>query len=249
MHRKEKDGMVWWEFEQLAGFPLRHGVFSRRGGVSPAPFASLNVSHSSGDDPENVKANRRKIQGLLELEVLKDAHQCHGKAVLKVKKDERESSESYDALITDEPSVGLLIKHGDCQVAIIYDPKRHVVANVHSGWRGSVQNIYAESIKSLVEVYGCRPEDLLVCIGPSLGPESAQFIHYKEEFPQHFWPFQIRPHYFDFWEISRMQLTEAGVMPHHIEVASMDTVVLEDDFFSYRRDRTQGRNATVVSLL
>jgi copper oxidase (laccase) domain-containing protein len=98
------------------------------------------------------------------------------------------------------------------------------------------------------EIYLSDPKDLLVCISPSLGPESAEFIHYKTELPESFWQFRQKDNFFDFWNISKWQLTEAGILPHHIQMAEMDTYLLGDQFFSYRRDKTTARQATFSML-
>ncbi|MDN3507073.1 MAG: peptidoglycan editing factor PgeF [Simkaniaceae bacterium] len=152
-----------------------------------------------------------------------------------------------DGLITLEPGVSLLIRHADCQAAIFYDPVKKAIANVHCGWRGSVQNIYANTVQKLVEL-GCRPKDLLVCISPSLGPEKAEFINHKTELPESFLPFQVKENHFDFWQISKWQLKEAGVLEKNIEIARICTFCEEKDFFSYRRDKKTGRNGTVIAL-
>src|SRR5690606_29333339 len=108
-------------------------------------------------------------------------------------------AEGFDGMMTAQEGTGLLIRHADCQAAIFYDPKRRVIANIHCGWRGSVQNIYQKTVTQMEERYGTRARDLFVCIGPSLGPYHAEFIHYKEEIPPSFWAFQVRPNHFDFW--------------------------------------------------
>jgi YfiH family protein len=140
-----------------------------------------------------------------------------------------------------------MITHADCQATIIYDPVVHVVANVHSGWRGSVQNIYQKTVDYLKQQHGCKAENLLACIGPSLGPNSSEFINFKTELPETFLDFQVKPFYFDFWAISRWQLKCAGLLDHHIECAQIDTKQ-DSRFFSHRRDKKTGRNAAMVIL-
>lgn len=144
--------------------------------------------------------------------------------------------------------LGLTILHADCQVALFYDPIQHAITVTHCGWRGSVQNIYQESIAAMRSLYGTKAENLLVGISPSLGPSASQFIHYQRELPESFYPFQVKPLYFDFWAISKWQLRECGVLPHHIEIAEICTYSHPEDFFSYRRIKTSGRHATIASL-
>jgi copper oxidase (laccase) domain-containing protein len=96
------------------------------------------------------------------------------------------------------------------------------------------------------------PANLLAVISPSLGPCCAEFIHYKNELPAWMHAFQIRPHHFDFWAISRKQLLDAGVLPGHIDTAGLCTRC-NSRFFSYRRARATadgitGRNGSVIGL-
>lgn len=151
--------------------------------------------------------------------------------------------------MTDVKGLGLLITHADCQAAIFYDPVHRALANVHSGWRSSVQNIYLETIHKMRERYGSRPEDLRVGISPSLGPEAAEFRDFKTLFPEPFWSFQTKAEYFNFWEISRWQLISAGVLPHHIEIAGICTYSTPKDWFSYRREPCSGRHGTIAALV
>ena len=249
MQFKQAEEVVWLQFEHFSAYPrLKHAVFLRSGGASVGPYGSLNVGDASGDAPANVAANRKLIGKILDLDELVFARQVHGKAVCTAAKGCKETPEC-DALTTSDPALGLVIQHADCQAAILYDPLRHAVANVHAGWRGSAANILAATVAAMQACYGSKPQDLLVGISPSLGPEHAEFIHYREELPESFWQYQIKPNHFDFWEISRAQLIKCGVKEHHIEIARLCTYADPERFFSYRRERQTGRHATVVSLL
>ncbi len=178
----------------------------------------------------------------------KGAHvrQVHGDRVVVAQADEAPEA---DGLMTNEPQLCLTIKHADCQPAIFYDPTLKVLASVHSGWRGSVQNIYHKTVEQMKQTYGVKPENLLVSIGPSLGPEKAEFIHYKTELPESFWKHQTALNHFDFWAISREQLTQAGVLDHHIEILGLCTYSDKENFYSYRRDKTRLRHYTLAALL
>jgi YfiH family protein len=249
MIRKKQGEIEWLEFELLAEIPnLTHGVLLRHGGVSEGPYHSLNLGGGSGDCPERVAENRRRIFEAFNVEKWIGGKQVHGNDVAWVEHPHQDVGEC-DALITQRPDIGLMIKHADCQAAILYDPEHHAVANVHSGWRGNVKNIYMATVEKMKNAFGTKPENLLVGITPSLGPECAEFIHYKVELPEEFWAFQLRPDYFDLWAIARSQLEGAGVLPHHIEVAGICTYSNEHDFFSCRRQKKiHGRNGTIVIL-
>lgn len=245
VQRKNKEQLQWLEFDLLAGIPgLVHGVFLRHGGVSGGCYGSLNVGVSSDDLPGSVAANRGKIAEALELSRIVFLRQVHGKKVWVVPGEEPLG----DGLISNREGIGLLVQHADCQAALFYDPIHQAIGSVHSGWRGSVLNIYEETVHRMRREFGTNPADLLVGISPSLGPKAAQFVHYKEELPPSFWEFQVQPDYFDFWAISRMQLQQAGVLPHHIEIASICTYGNPQDWFSYRRDKVMGCHGSVIGL-
>lgn len=249
MIRKEEDGVVWLEFELFSDCKkLKHGVFTRHGGVSLGSFESLNVSSSVGDDPQKTAVNRHRIEKIIGGSLTR-INMCHGKTINIIEKFPIDPTPVCDGMTTHLTGVGLMITHGDCQAAIFYDPIKHVVANAHSGWKGSVQNIYAEVIKSLKLRYGSNPKDILVGVAPSLGPQNAEFINYRTELPGHFLKYQVKPTYFDFWKISQDQFVDCGILPDHIQIAGICTYDSASDFFSYRRDKKAGRNATVACLL
>jgi len=249
MIRCKKENIEWLEFEQLQEFPeVVHGVFMRHGGESVPPFDSLNLGGGTGDDPKKIEDNRQKICRVLGLDQWVASKQVHKDHVEVVPTQKEKLETGCDGLITNQKNLALLIKHADCQAAIFFDPIQQVVANVHCGWRGNVSNIYEKTVQSLQKNFHCKPENLFVCISPSLGPNAAEFIHYKEELPENFFSYQVRPNYFDFWEISKMQLQKVGVLEYHVEIAKICTYAEGKDFFSYRRERKTGRNGTVVAL-
>jgi YfiH family protein len=245
-------GLGYYQSPLLATFPeLRHGFFTRQGGVSLAPYASLNLSFSVGDLPEAVRENRRRVQQALGLASLAGARQVHGHAEAVFNGDPpppTPETEAADILFTDRPGVGLLIRQADCQAVLLYDPGRGVLANVHCGWRGQVQNVLGEAVARLQGRFGCRSADLYAAISPSLGPCCAEFRHFRREFPEELWAYQVRPHYFDLWQLSRDQLAAAGLRPERLDLAGLCTRCLAAEFFSYRRDRHTGRQGTVIGL-
>jgi hypothetical protein len=248
MIRKKKDGVEWLEFELLADIPwISHGVFLKHGGVSEGPYASLNAGMTSGDDARLVQRNREKIRAIISAPLIMG--KIHHKTNIGcIPFDNPNLLEDCDGMVTKQKHLGLMITHADCQAALFVDPKQKVVANIHCGWRGNVQNIYAIAIDYLKKKMGCHPENLLVGISPSLGPEASEFKNYEVEIPQELWEFQYKPTYFNLWEMSRMQLEKAGILPHHIQIAGLCTHSCPEDYFSYRREKLSGRNATVINI-
>ena len=229
MISRQRENIHWLEFEQLQEFPhIVHGVFTR----------SHNVY-----DPE--KRAHKSISEHLGLPQLITARQIHGHRVAHLPE---EKVGTCDGMMTQAPHLPLLIQHADCQAALFYDPIHRAIANVHCGWRGNVQNIYRVTIQKMGKKFRTKPQDLLVCISPSLGPKKSEFRNHMRELPQDFYPFQIAPNYFDLWEISKMQLLREGVLPDHIELANLCTYEEAATFFSYRREKKTGGNGTVIAL-
>ena len=228
--------------------------FTRHGGVSSGPYASLNVSHGTGDEPRNIEENRARIRQRTGTERLLSANQIHSDRVY-VDSGELERShevEGCDALISNRPGTALMIQQADCQAVLLHDPVEGVIGAVHNGWRGSVVNIIARTVEQMVQSFGTEPENLQVSISPSLGPCCAEFINHKKELPETFQRFQVTKNHFDFWQISAAQLRESGVRSGSIHLPEICTSC-SDDYFSYRRAVRQGhpacgRHASVIYL-
>jgi len=250
------NGAAYYQFEHLAAFPdIRHGVFARTPGCSDAPFHRLNVSHAVGDDAQRVERNRRAVADSMQAEVLVFARQVHGNAIVVI--DGRPVSPDApgetgmpvgDAMVTDQPGKFLVVSVADCQPILMYDPRRRLVANVHSGWRGSVANVAGRTVALMAERFGSDPGDVRVGIGPSLGPCCAEFTNYRDEIPSELWAYKRDSVRFDFWAMSRDQLIRAGVPRDQIHVSGLCTKCRTDRFFSYRAEKTTGRFPAVIGL-
>jgi YfiH family protein len=248
--------MAFFQFPNLARYPeIRHGVFTRNGGHSDGPYRSLNTSLSVGDDPAKVQENRRKISRCLDSSQLVFIRQDHGKrTILYSRKEDAESAGHPadppvgDAVVTDLKGKFLVVQVADCQSLLLYDPCRKVVANVHSGWRGSVDNVVGHTVKTMERKMGCRSRDMIAGIGPSLGPCCAEFINYKREIPPKFWKYKDLSHHFDFWSLSIAQLVETGVLRKNIHLSKICTKCNTAQFFSYRGEGKTGRFAAVIGL-
>ena len=239
----------YFQFPRLSQFPeLVHAVFTRRGGVSPPPFDTLNTSFSTGDQEQTVKANLEIIMRALGATRLVFMNQVHGTDILVLRSPLPEQPVPSDAIITDLRDVAIMVKQADCQAVILYDPVKGVLANVHCGWRGNTHDFLAAVLSRMKAEFGTQPSDLRAAIGPSLGPCCGEFVTHKNIFPEVFNRYMVRKNYFDLWEISRWQLAEAGLKEEHIETAGICTRCRTDLFFSYRAEKVTGRFATVAML-
>lgn len=249
-------GISFYQFENLARFAgLFHGIFTRNCGTSQPPFDSLNVGFGLGDDPQNIRENRHRIAGCFNGCQLVFADQVHGSQVRVLESASgsnpagmEDSVLTGDALVTATARKILIIQVADCQAVMLYDPVRKVVGNVHAGWRGSLHNIVGAAVKVMVDRFGCDAGTMVAAIGPSLGPCCAEFINYKTEIPPAYWRYRKGDHHFDFWALSRDQLTAAGVLAANIETGHMCTRCRTDLFFSYRAEGLTGRFAAAIGL-
>ena len=252
------NGAGYYRFENLAAFGrIEHGVFIRRGGFSPRPFDSLNVSLGIGDAEANVARNRDLIRRSMTGTDFVYARQVHGCEVAVLKGPEPAPGAgaetgvgaiTADALITDQPGTCLVIQVADCQAVLLYDPVRQVVANVHCGWRGSILNVIGRALEAMTTEFDCRAERIRAGIGPSLGPCCAEFSNYQTELPADFRVYKDPRDHFDFWAVSRDQLIRAGVAEKNIEISGICTRCRTDEFYSYRAAKTTGRFAAVIGL-
>lgn len=250
MIKKEHNSVSWFEYSLLKNHPeVRHAVFTRKGGSSAGNFRGLNLSEHVGDSVEHVRENREKAFQAIGLTVpIVEANQVHGASVETVREIATSRVDSCDGLVTNLKGVALSMQHADCQAALFYDPVHKAIASVHAGWRGNCQNIYKETIIKMGQEYGTRPEDLIVCISPSLGPNKAEFKNYQTELPEAFWRFKDENNYVNLWEIARWQLESEGVLPENIELAERCTYSDSELFYSYRRDRLCGRHLSLIWL-
>jgi YfiH family protein len=234
---------------------IRHGVFARTGGFSPPPFHSLNAGLSVGDDPNAVMQNRTAIAEYLDGTELVFLNQTHETSVIVFDKNAADSPTlkhqppfSGDAMVSNIPGRTLAIQVADCQAVMLFDPEKQVVANVHSGWRGSVRNITGKCVEVMKTRFGCRPADIIAGVSPSLGPCCCEFIHYRTEIPKSFWRYKDRQDHFNFWAVTRDQLADCGILPKNIELSNLCTKCNDHLFFSYRQAKQTGRFVSAIGL-
>jgi polyphenol oxidase len=250
-------GLAYLTFDSFPNGSLVHGIFGRAGGVSPTPWASLNMSVSTGDTLENTRQNRaRAFEALgLPLDSMADVWQVHGTQTVRADAPRGDHDPvKADGLITNRPGVTLFQRFADCVPILLYDSRRRALGLVHSGWRGTVARAAASPVRAMAEAYGTRPADLIAGIGPSIGPD-----HYpvgpevveavRKTFGQAgdlLYTQDGRTH-LDLWAANARVLREAGV--GQIEIARLCTACHADRFFSHRAESGQtGRFGAVIAL-
>lgn len=239
-----------------AGVP--HAFTTRRGGISRGAFASLNLGRGVDDDPGAVAHNREAVLRALGFHPRQhvEASQVHGAVVAAITAGDRGTKvEGADGMVTADPEVVLAVHAADCVPILMADVRQRMVAAVHAGWKGTAAGIAIEAVKVIVDRFGAHPEDLLVAIGPAIGPE-----HYEVDRPVierfevwSWWREVAAPNARDRWQLdlraaNRRQLIDAGVLPEHIEVLDVCTYCRADLFFSHRRDRVTGRMGALIGV-
>jgi hypothetical protein len=255
-----KDEIKTCEFKNFKAVPrLVHCVFKRQGGASTGAFDSLNVGMDSGDKTSAIETNRKLITLKMGMKPLVFLNQVHGNEIKVLKKGDNDLSDVFepgkelytaDGIITDMEEVFLVIQVADCQSIMLYDPEKRVVANIHSGWRGSIKNIAGNCVEKMTERFGCRPANILAGISPSLGPCCGEFKNYEQEIPESLWQYKAddKP-YFDFWQMSMDQLTDKGIKKENIENMNICTRCNTRDFYSFRGEKSTGRFACVIAMV
>jgi polyphenol oxidase len=246
------NGVITYTFDSLANLPVKAHVSTRHGGVSPAPWQSLNLSISRGDALANVEQNRNRLAAALGVDPGRTVRcrQVHGTGVAKVDaSDGGEWIAGTDGLVTDTVGLPLLLLFADCTPILLYDPVHHALGVCHAGWRGTVNGMTMATLWAMQAGYDTNPADVIAAIGPSIGPASyevgqdvVEMVQAKLPTPDRFFTYPNGPDqrpYFDLWQANTQQLVEAGVPLAQIEISGIDTAQNTADFFSHRAE--QGR--------
>jgi polyphenol oxidase len=264
MRQQVENGICYFQFDNLLGTAngrIQHAVFGRQGGVSPTPFASLNLSVSVPDEKAYVYANRRRAFDLFGRDTgnLVHAHLVHGRAVARVTSAGNGTwIEHVDGIITNEPGCGLTMNFADCTPILLYDPVRQAIGLGHAGWQGCMADLPGAMVQAMQAEFGSQPEHLWAGIGPCIGlccyeVDEPVISAVHEAFARPEWfllpqPGRERPH-FDLPQANRRNLLRAGILPDQIEMSGLCTACRTDLFFSHRAENGRtGRFGSIFLL-
>ncbi|MEJ8572226.1 peptidoglycan editing factor PgeF [Microbaculum marinum] len=241
---------------------IRHGFFTRHGGVSEGIYGSLNIGLGSRDDPARVAENRGRVADAMEVprDRLVTPWQSHSAVTLNVERpwtdDDRPDA---DAVVTRVPGLAIGISTADCTPVLFADPDARIVGAAHAGWRGALGGVL-ESAVDAMEGLGAHRDRIIAVIGPTISQDNYEVGH---DFMQTFidadpanarW-FEMpagkdRPHFnLPAYAAARLRSAEVGTV---IDLG-LCTYGEEDRFFSFRRtthreESDYGRLISAIAL-
>ena len=259
----KQNDLVWLTSPVLSG--VHHAFSTRQGGVSAAPWDSLNLGVGRGDDPAAVAENYRRFCGAVGVDknrvVL--SKQIHETTVRVCTADDAGkglwSSRDYtaDALVTNQPDLPLVVFSADCGIILLYDPVRKAVGAVHAGWRGCAAGIVEKTVQRMADTFSSDPRHLLAAVGPCIGPccfetdgdvpaameaalgdDAAPYIERRGA-----------KYHVDLAGLNRQWLLHAGLLPEQIETAGLCTGCRPDLFWSHRKmGNARGAQVALIAL-
>ena len=241
---------------------IRHGFFTRDGGVSDGLFASLNCGFGSGDDVARVAENRARVAERLSVAAdrLVTCYQIHSSEAVVVDSPwRREAAPRVDGMVTTVPGLALGVLTADCSPVLFADPEAGVIGACHAGWRGALTGIVERTVEEMTR-QGAKPKRITAVVGPCIGSVSYEV---GPEFPAPFLAADpadadlFRPaarpdrHLFDLsgYVLRRLRRLGIGVAA----ATGGDTAAETPRFFSYRRaclrgERDYGRLISAIAL-
>lgn len=226
---------------------------TRHGGISAAPFNSLNLGKNTGDAPESVAENRRRFCESLGFlpQQMAWAKQVHGCEIRRV--EAPGGAEGFDALITNRPGILLGVSVADCAPILVFDRQNKAVAAIHAGWKGTAAQIVTKTLRAMRAAFGTQGKYCWAYIGACISECSYEV---GEEVANVFnSPFKrfdtCRQRFFvDLKKANAAQLTDFGVPESQIEVSPYCTFLHNELFFSHRKDEgVTGRGMGVVGMM
>lgn len=264
---RAQNQLVWLSSSLLENAEgVSHGFSTRKGGISPAPWDTLNLGPARGDQIENVMENYRRFGACVGADPCRSvlAVQVHEDTVRTVTAEDAgkglylERDYTADALITNLVNIPLVVFSADCGILLLHDPVTRCAGAVHAGWRGCARGIVAKAVQEMHRVYGSKPENILAAVGPCIGQCCFET---DSDVPQAmrasalgtaadpYLELRGTKWHVDLAGLNRRWLLQAGVLPEHIDVCGLCTVCHPELFWSYRRDgNARGAQVALISL-
>lgn len=242
---------------------IRHGFFTRQGGVSGGIYTSLNIGLGSDDERSSVLENRDRVADQLGIgaDRLVSPYQIHSADVITVSAPfAQDADRKADALVTATPGLAIGIATADCGPLLFADTKAGVIGAAHSGWKGAVTGILQNTVAAM-EALGATRTNITAVLGPTIsqgayevGPEfKERFLQEHPDNTRYFKPSKRAEHFmFDLPAFITDKLQALGLGA--VADLALCTYADEDRFFSYRRtthrkEPDYGRQISAIALL
>lgn len=239
---------------------IRHGFFTRVGGVSEGIYHGLNIGTGSSDDQQLVRENRRRVAEWMGVPAdrLLTAHQIHSPDVVVAREPFPGERPKADAVVTDRAGIAVGASTADCGPVLFADASARIVGAAHAGWKGAFTGVLENTVAAM-ETLGARRERIVAVLGPSIGPASYEvgpefvdrFVQADPSNARYFEPSAKAGHaMFDLNRYTVERLRKAGVDAHAL---GRCTYAEEDLFYSYRRsthrrEADYGRQVSAIVL-
>jgi YfiH family protein len=246
--------------DAVASAGIRHGYFTRAGGVSEGIYRGLNTGAGSADDPALVRENHRRVAEWMGVapDRLLTAYQVHSPDVIVARDPFPGDRPKADGIVTDRPGIAVGASSADCGPVLFADPEARVVGAAHAGWKGALTGVLENTVATM-ETLGARRENIVAVLGPSIsaanyevGPEFIErFIRAAPVNSRYFSPSPAQDHaMFDLNGYTVDRLAAAGVTA---AMVGRCTYADEDHFYSYRRathrsEADYGRHISAIVL-
>jgi len=239
---------------------INFGFFTSNGGVSKSNYKSLNCSKNNEDDKNNVSENLKIAKQKLNIEnkKLKLIHQTHSNKIIKINNKNYKNSHYGDGLITNNKEIALGILTADCAPIYIYDTKQEMICCLHSGWKGTLNNIVGKGIK-IFKSKKIKNKNIVVVVGPCIGFSNFEvdknfkdrFIKKNENYSNFFKTKNKNKDLFNLRGLINYQIRTENIKK--IYNISKDTYKNSSMFFSHRRSKLQknkqtGRMINIISF-
>lgn len=251
-----------YTLRNLSGFAptLFHVITTRHGGKSNNPYSSLNLSYTVGDEQRIVAQNRTIMYSRYgffpsQAVVMEQIHSTNIAVVNPEKFQGKTRGErllsTTDAAITKDKNLFLMALVADCAPILLFDPNKHVIGIIHSGWRGTLAGIAQKTVRTMIKRWGCIPSDILGGIGPSIGSccfevNKILFDSFRKAYSHSAsWSKVTESRYFvSLKTLIFKQLVDSGVPPDNICCSDICTACNVHNLFSFRVAKKQGYENT-----
>lgn len=261
---ESKGSLCFITFPKLSATnTVRHIFSTRMGGVSGGQYSSMNLSFNNGDERENVEENYRILCSAvgIDTENLVLTRQTHTDNVKIVGAEHRgtgfnkPSFNDIDGLITAEQNVALVTQFADCTPLIFCDPVKRVIANTHSGWKGTAKAIGRVTVEKMVKEFGSKREDIIAAIGPSIGdccyevdsPVFEAFSKMDMDMSSAFKKVDDAHWKLNLKAANEIILINSGIKAENIDIADICTCCNSSELHSHRA--TGGKRGNLAAII